>query len=257
MEKGVDALYEDVKYYCSGLFETEGDWIHCRRTLSDNHEVILVVEGQVHICVNGVNYTLNKDDAILMPANMEHFGWQQSRKVSFHWIHFKDIRPYEPQVFTDTGYHTALLARQIQHFSQIPTHSEEACDYLMRLMLMELYDSADRKKGNRLANKVAEYIRLNSQRAIKMEEISMKFGYNTDYLSRIFRKEFGKSLKGFIDQCRIEKIKTLVLNTSQPLYVIAEQCGFSDYKSFLKYFKRHQGMTLLEFRNTYFRLHMN
>ena len=52
-------------------------------------------------------------------------------------------------------------------------------------------------------------------------------------------------------------IKGVDYFTPEEVQEIAEQCGFKDYKYFLKFFKYHQNMSPTEFRNTYYYININ
>ena len=46
---------------------------------------------------------------------------------------------------------------------------------------------------------------------IEVDEISGTFGYNKDYISRAFKRNYGVSLKMYIDNERLRYIKDLLL----------------------------------------------
>ena len=84
-----------------------------------------------------------------------------------------------------------------------------------------------------------------------------KFIYSARYLN-------GKKVKGtFIAETEedmkkglaknnlfLEKSKQLLLNTTDPIYVISENIGMANHTYFCKLFKKKTGMTPNEFRNT-------
>ena len=133
---------------------------------------------------------------------------------------------------------------------------------MTRLILAELYAAPKSIDESKIVNRAAEWIRSNSNLPLKATDASEHFGCNTDYLSRLFRKQYGKSLKQYIDFSRMDYIKKQLLNYDQQLSAgalkkIASECGFEDYKSFLKYFKYHEKITPTEFCNIYTKIHIN
>ena len=249
-------MYESVKYIWCGLFRSREEWIHPDVTI-DSWEAILVVSGTVHIRVGEHQYAVNKDGVLLMPPGVRHAGTKVSKDVSFYWIHFTSCPLPEMYIDRCESYHLSLLFRQIMHFCNGTDRNAEACDYLARLVLMELEAQNQKAVSNRTVYEVVEWIRINDDRTIKTTDVAEHFRYNPDYLNRLFRREFGKSLKSYIDQVRMDRIKSMLLNTSEPVQSVAEQCGFADYKYFLKFFRRHQNMSPSEYRNTYYYIHMN
>lgn len=69
-----------------------------------------------------------------------------------------------------------------------------------------------------------------------------------DYLSRIFMRERGISLKRFIIQSRMELAARLLRNQSLSISTISTQCGYSDYSHFVSEFKRFFGYRPSEYR---------
>ena len=244
-------MYENVNFLWCGLFASPDEWIH-PDVVIHSWEMILVVSGTVHIQVGDTEYAVEKDGVLLMPPGVRHAGTKVSRGVSFYWIHFTEC-PLGP-VYLERceSYHLTLLLRQALHFCNAPERNSLACDYLSRLVLMELEAQGKKNVGNRFAYEVASWIRHHADRPLRTTEVAEHFRYNPDYLNRLFHKEFGVGLKSYIDRMRMELIKSRLLNTLEPVQTVAERCGFSDYKYFLKFFKRHQNVSPSEFRNTYY-----
>lgn len=249
-------MLENVNFLWCGLFSSQEEWIHPDVTIN-SWEMILVVSGTVHIQVGDSVYAVKKDGVLLMPPGVRHAGTQVSTGVSFYWIHFTECPLGLLYLAQSESYHLTLLLRQTLHFCNALDRNPLACDYLARLVLMELEAQSRKTVGNRLAHEVASWIRHNVDRPIRTAEVAKYFRYNPDYLNRLFHKEFGVSLKSYIDRMRMERIKGMLLNSRDPVQMVAEQCGFSDYKCFLKFFKRHQHVSPSEFRNTYYYIDIN
>jgi len=88
-------------------------------------------------------------------------------------------------------------------------------------------------------------------------EVAGQFGYNEDYLTRIFRKKTGVGLKNWINKTRMDHLRTELLTTDAPLKTIAYNAGFSDYKAFLKYFTYHESITPTALREHFYHMHTN
>ena len=149
-----------------------------------------------------------------------------------------------------------MLFKQLLHqAAQTPTG--EGPDYLTRLILMNVFDSNVQINNNALTNRVITWIQANNDRQLQAGEVAEYFGYNVDHLSRLFRSCFGKSLKQYLIDVKLDQIKHHLLNTNHTLTQIAINTGFTDYKIFLKFFKYHEKMTPTEFRKIYFQTIVN
>ncbi len=111
--------------------------------------------------------------------------------------------------------------------------------------------------GNKLFCEVQEYIRTNVRFAPKVQYIAEKFGYNADYLSRLFVKNYGFSMKKYIDRERIALLCDRLLNTTLSLKELAEYCCFEDDNALIKFFRYRTGCTPTQYRNRNFGTHTN
>lgn len=70
------------------------------------------------------------------------------------------------------------------------------------------------------------------------------------YLSNSVRDTTGLAPTNFLSNFVISEAKDLLLNTSDPIYQIAEQLNFADAYSFSKFYKKNTGISPSEFRKT-------
>lgn len=245
-------MFENVKYCSCGKFISRGEWSHPDRVI-ETFEAIFVTEGVVYINEDGVEHILNPNQVLLLEPNKRHFGYKTSKDTSFfwlHWINSPDILLETKHLKLDNAYNISLLFRQLLEYRNQIGYPERL-DYLTRLILIELSESGKNAHKNQLAERAAAWIRANSDISLKASDVALHFGYNTDYLNRIFKKTYGKTLKEYIDIMKINHIKYLMLTTNQTLAEIADKSGFEEYKYFLKFFKYHEGITPSEFYGTY------
>ena len=72
-------------------------------------------------------------------------------------------------------------------------------------------------------------------------------------LSLYIHESYGASFSEYINRLRVEKVKTMILNTEQEQYTLlalAEKAGFSSKSSFNAVFKRVTGFTPTQFKAT-------
>lgn len=53
----------------------------------------------------------------------------------------------------------------------------------------------------------------------------------------------------YITNCRLERAKKLLLETSEPVYNISEKVGIHNYTYFCNLFKKKTGITPTEYKN--------
>lgn len=250
-------MFENVEFVSCGKFVSKGQWIHPRRII-DSYEIIFVLEGQVFIKEGNEEYLIEKNGAILLRPEVEHFGYKRSENTSFYWLHFFGCPKKNGQniKIIKNPYNISLFIKQLLHFSS-EGKDKEALTYLTRLVLFEFFENNENNSERKLLNDIKEWIRSNSYEDLKVSDVAGQFGYNPDYISRLFKNNMNISLKNYIDNQRISHIKNLLLNTNDTLSQISSKCGFSDYKYFLKFFKYHEKLTPTEFCNLYSRTKIN
>lgn len=251
-------MFENVKYVSGGKFISRGQWIHPDRVI-DSYEVILVIKGEVYINEGGKEYALKENDVMLLEPHTRHFGYKSSSDTSFYWMHWSCGKNLFPNIKTCTlvdRYGISSLFNRLLNYSSRNVMNEIQ-DYTARLILGEIHINRSQSNEGKVANTIAEWIRTNSDTQIKTKDVSEHFGYNSDYISRLFKKAYNKSLKEYIDESKTEYIKDLLLNTNYTLNEVASLSGFEEYKYFLKFFKYHTKITPTEFCDLYSKIHTN
>ena len=251
-------MFEDVKNCGAGKFISNGEWIHPDRII-DSYEIILVTKGEVYINENGTEYYLRPDEMLILQPNLRHFGYKTSTSTEFFWLHWyggpnMDSNMKHRKI--ENPYNISLYLRQLVD-ARVLQKSSESMDYLTRLILIELYSNSNLPAVNHAAEKIAAWIEANCHTSITEKQIASQFGYNSDYLNRLFKSSFSKTIKQYINEKRLEYIKGLMLRSDLSLKEIAHRSGFTEYKYFLKFFKYHEKVTPTEFYKQYAKMHIN
>ena len=245
-------MFESVKNCGAGKFISHGMWIHPDRVI-DSYEMILVTKGEVYISENGTDYPLKKDEILILRPHLHHFGYRASEHTEFFWLHWyseTDLLPDFKHRRIENPYNICLYMRQLLD-ARVTQKTSEGIDCLTRLILLELYANSKPPVSHHIAEKIADWIRANSYAPLTEKQIAEHFGYNADYLNRLFKSNYSKSIKQYIDEKRMEHIKRLMLSDELPLKEIASRSGFTEYKYFLKFFKYHEAITPTEFYRQY------
>ncbi|WP_161952916.1 helix-turn-helix domain-containing protein [Paenibacillus sp. EZ-K15] len=93
-----------------------------------------------------------------------------------------------------------------------------------------------------------DYINQNIEKNFSRAEVAEAIYLNPEYLSRLFKKAKGISLNDFIITRKMEISKSLLMSTHIPVHLIASKVGYSNFSYFSQVFKKHCGLTPLEYR---------
>jgi AraC family transcriptional regulator len=83
---------------------------------------------------------------------------------------------------------------------------------------------------------------------ITLADIAAEFGLSADHFGRLFKQATGVTLYQFIIRCRVERARTLLIDTPTPISDIAAECGFADQVHLTRAFGRIVGVTPAAYR---------
>ena len=83
-----------------------------------------------------------------------------------------------------------------------------------------------------------------------IDRLCQNTGFSHSQLLRLFKNEYGKTLRRYVIDKRLSLACELLENSDLSVRSIAFSCGFSDDIHFMKTFKEHFGVTATEYRNS-------
>jgi len=92
------------------------------------------------------------------------------------------------------------------------------------------------------------YMEKNYDRNIAMSDVAEAVGISSGHLGRLFKAETGKPPLEYLTQHRLQEGKKLLLDTSKSLQHISEAIGYNDVHTFIRFFKKYEGITPGEYR---------
>ncbi|MCM1026698.1 MAG: response regulator [Roseburia sp.] len=93
-----------------------------------------------------------------------------------------------------------------------------------------------------------KYIRQRLDTDLSVSEIAEFAGMNPEYLTKLFKKNTGYTLKEYIIKEKMESAKMLLATTSLPVTLISSHVGYGNYSNFTRSFKQLEGCTPMEYR---------
>lgn len=90
---------------------------------------------------------------------------------------------------------------------------------------------------------ILEYVNENYNKDLTLDAISAKFGFNSSYFSRMFKKALGSGYTDYLCFVRICKAEKLLRETDMSVIDVALEVGFSSVSYFNRVFKKHKNCT--------------
>ena len=91
--------------------------------------------------------------------------------------------------------------------------------------------------------RVRDYIETNLDDRLTLSDLAGVACLSPYHFSRSFKEAVGVGPQRYVMQRRLERAKTLVRRSSQPLAAIAQEVGFVDQSHLTSIFRREIGMT--------------
>ncbi len=285
-----------MKYISCGNLTSKDGFVHPRRNI-DSFVLIIVIKGILHIRQNMSNFDVKEDEFILLFPDTLHYGYRPSDgELSYYWVHFQvndpnysiynkgsllrnrpfstessDFTPPLSENFLLPEYGCLSLERRSRLlFVQLLDINKREnyvatwrCHYALNLLLMEV--TCESFQISHFLNAsvpayildVVEWIRTHYDRPLSVAYIAEQFGYHPTYLTNVFKKYTGYPILTYINRIRIAVSKNLLANRTLSIYEIANTCGFSDEKYFMKLFKRYEGITPTQYRKAFHQKKVN
>lgn len=93
----------------------------------------------------------------------------------------------------------------------------------------------------RLIDYVKQYVRDHIEEDMRVETLAQDIHIGADYLTRIFRKDMGCTVKNYIIQQKMLEAKRLLRSTNLPVSVVAAKLGYLNFSHFSSSYKKVLG----------------
>lgn len=101
-----------------------------------------------------------------------------------------------------------------------------------------------------IVRQVIQYTLDNYTKDLSLKILGDIFNTNSVYLGQLFKKETGQSYVQYFHSLRMQKAKSLLLNSHLKIHEIALQVGYSDVNYFYRVFKKYVGISPSEVRGS-------
>ncbi|GIO35837.1 AraC family transcriptional regulator [Paenibacillus antibioticophila] len=106
------------------------------------------------------------------------------------------------------------------------------------------------KQFRSLSEQIAVIVRSEYDQELTLEQIGERLHYNPNYLSNIFKKEFGTTFSDYLMNYRLEMAKKWLVETNMTIREIAERLQYHKPQNFIRSFRKKEHVTPGEYRKS-------
>lgn len=213
-------------------------------------------------------YTVNEGSFIIIPSGLPHsYGSNSQDPWSIYWFHFNG----EDSLSLISNNKSQLILFQLdndevmffkENFNTIYLTLEEGYNrdglviafkllgYLLARLLFNRQEHFSKSQNsNQIIKKSIDYMRLNIEGNITLEEISDHLNYSVSRFSSLFKQVTGISPINYYNQLKIQKACLLLDTTSDNISTISQRVGIEDPLYFSRLFRKIMAQSPRDYRN--------
>ena len=216
-------------------------------------EMTYILEGSGDFCAHTMGserewHIYEAGDLFLVPPNR---------------IHLYTIRTHSRYVFIrfTENYVLDCIGRYIGHALDIqsgfrmelsPDDKEVDSLILLAARGLHLPDTGiapEEDKAQHLLLYIEQHIDQPEQ--LRLSVLAAKFRLSPTYIGRFFKRNFGEDFRLYVSKNRLKRVEELLTGSRMSVKEIASRMGYIDSCYLNKLFRRHHGMTPMQYRKMY------
>ncbi len=271
----MDYIYERIEYYINCEFKLFLQSVeNVEKHWHNDFEILYILEGAVEIDINSEKTTLSEGNIYLINPNVLHsvkalkknssIVLQMPKEIFYAMskniihIDFKYLT-YDQMLTNEYSEVSKLMAEMAMIFLNKNRNDILLLKSLFYrfVFILSKHINSEYEVNTPLEDK--NFIRLLEmlkvakdyyKEDLSLSDFAEMFELTPQYFANFFKKNFGKPFMRYLNDLRIENAKILLIETEKPITEIANECGFTNIKSFNTFFKQIEGYTPSELRKS-------
>lgn len=231
------------------------NWVNRRDPHQCGH-IDFITSGQMNIEINGEKHKVCANQILCIPKNKSYTCYVKQSAYSYYSFHFEYTTAGEntefpfPVVFTPEN--LQYIKDKFKYAYQLSITQPYGYKIRIRELFYDVFTRINEEHFNRQGynsgvytiRKSVEFIDKNfDSPSLSSSDIVDMSGISKTHFRRIFKKSYGMTPTEYINKLRINKAKTLLVNSNLSIEQIAYKCGYHEYSYFARVFSKITGMT--------------
>ena len=250
-------------------------------TAAHDCRLIYVLDGCCDMIIDGKRCHIQENDAVYLPP-YTLYALRGSTAATLLAVHFDLTGKYEEYAdslqiissaelaacarlkqeliapfdasFTVHALDLRPLTESMQSMIVLPSpYARDRASGLMKEILLLMVEKRENENSiSPLTKQIVEYVYAHfADTEVTNQEIATRFGYHPYHISRVMRKDTGKTLKTFIISYRLQVAANMLTLTDVTIADIARACGFESQSYFSKMFREEFATTPGDYRKAH------
>lgn len=216
-----------------------------------NGEASDVSEGDIYLSYPGDFHSITSSEE--SPLNYDFFAFNtKNPEIKSELSRITSLFSYNNRIFRDVRINSAVSAA-IMEFSSDGKYRNKILSSIFEQIIYYLLGNFDTvpssKKSKHISSydelcfQIMNYIDTHLYSIDNLSSLSEAFAYNYSYLSDIFKKNTGNTIKNYYQKRRLEAAKLLLSERKMKIISISEMLNYSSLYSFSNAFKNQYGIS--------------
>jgi|SRR4030067_3457237 len=229
--------------------------LHCHK----NPYLCYVLNGNYSEHTNQTDFTCSKGDVIFHPHHTEHHNnFPDNSATCFNlefsesWINkFVETKLNLSSIIKTNDY--CIQSSVLKIYKELNNYDNISPLMIEGLMLETIASFSRNNSANSFVpyylKKVITYLNDEYHSNPSLLQLAKIADVSPEHLTREFKTKFKLTIGDYIRQVKVKKSCYMLRHTDKDLSDIAFEAGFSDQSHFSRVFKKHTGLTPLEYRS--------
>lgn len=235
-----------------------------QRNSYDSFLLMYIQSGSLTVTLDGIDYEAHANQFVYIDCYKPH-GYHSDTGWEAMWLHFDGLvaRSYYEQIIEKTGniftlpYAVSCIKSLTNIYAMFsgsdsihePLISKYIVDILTSFMLYTAESPGQINSSSQISS-VVSYISEHFSEDLTVSSLASLVALSPYHFIRVFRQETGFTPHEYLINTRMTAARFLLSSTSMTIKEICFQTGFSRESIFCTAFKKYNGVTPNEYRNT-------